>query len=117
MFHLISTAYAATISMGIPGVNDNGPSAPPGAWVANFYQFALLISGVLAFGAIVYGGVLHATSAGNPSRQSEGKAWIMSALLGLLLLGGAYIILHTINPDLVTLNITGLAPLPPIKNQ
>jgi hypothetical protein len=67
-----------------------------------------MIGGVLAFGAIVYGGVLYAISMGNPSRQSEGKEWIQSALIGLLLLAGATLILKTINPDLVNLNLPTL---------
>ena len=110
----IPTAFAQAtihISPAIPGVSSNAAGASPGAWVANFYQFALLISGVLAFGAIVYGGVLHAISAGNPSKQSEGKSWIWSALIGLLLLGGAYIILNTVNPRLLDLNLPELAPI------
>jgi hypothetical protein len=111
---LIPTAFAQAtihISSAIPGLNSNGANAAPGAFVANFYQFALLIGGILAFGAIVYGGVLHAISAGNPSRQSEGKKWIGGALLGLLLLAGAYIILNTINPNLLNLNLPTLSPL------
>ena len=76
--------------------------------MSGFYQFALMIGGVLAFGAIVYGGILYAASAGNPSKQSEGKEWIKSALFGLLLLAGAYLILYTINPNLVNLGLPTL---------
>jgi hypothetical protein len=111
---LIPTALAQAtiqISSAIPGVNQNGANTPPGAFIANFYQFALLISGILAFGAIVFGGVKSAISAGNPSALSEARQWIWSALLGLLLLGGAYIILNTINPNLINLNLPTLSPL------
>jgi hypothetical protein len=80
----------------------------PGEYVNNFYKFALLAGGVLAFGAIVYGGIKYTLAAGNPSGQSEGKEWVKGALLGLLLLGGAYLILRTINPELVSLKIPGL---------
>src|SRR5208337_1669799 len=66
------------------------------------------IGGVLAFGAIVFGGILYAASAGNPGKQSEGREWIKSALFGLLLLAGAYLILFTINPDIVSLNLPTL---------
>ncbi len=84
----------------------------PGECVNNFYKFALLISGILAFGAIVYGGVKYTFAAGNPSGQSEGKEWVKGALLGLLLLGGAYLILRTINPELVDLSLAELPGLP-----
>lgn len=97
---------AAVTSYWIPGRQP--ASAGPAGFVANFYEFSLLISGVLAFGAIVYGGIKYVAAAGNPSGQSDGKEWVKSALLGLLLLGGAYLILRTINPELVSLKIAGL---------
>jgi hypothetical protein len=111
MMTFFEIAHAVTISPAIPGVNQNGANASPGAWISNFYQFALLISGILAFGAIVFGGVKSAISAGNPSAISEARQWIWSALIGLLLLGGAYIILNTINPNLINLNLPTLSPI------
>jgi hypothetical protein len=106
---LPALAFAATqISVGIPGTNSNGSAAPPGAFIANFYQFALLIGGILAFGAIVFGGVKYAASAGNPSAESDAKEWIWGALIGLLLLAGAYLVLNVINPQLVNLNLPTL---------
>jgi hypothetical protein len=100
-----------SISSSVPGMGTVTSSTPPGAYISGFYNFALMIGGVLAFGAIVYGGVLYAASMGNPSRQSEGKEWIKSALLGLLLLAGAYLVLYTINPELVDLSLPTLAPI------
>jgi len=105
---VLAALGAASVSRGVqiattlPGM---GQSSNPGEFVASFYQFSLMIGGILAFGAIVYGGVKYTFAAGNPSGQSEGKEWVKSALLGLLLLVGAYIILNTINPDLVKLSL------------
>jgi hypothetical protein len=90
--------------MNLPGTTPNATSSP-GAFVANFYQFALMIGGVLAFGVIVYGGVRYMASAGNPSGQSDAKEWVEAALLGLLLLVGAYFILNVINPQLLNLTL------------
>jgi Type IV secretion system pilin len=106
----------AQISLSIPGTNQTSQSTSPVGFIDNFYQFALAIGGLLAFGAIVYGGIKYLTSAGNPSSQSEGKEWIYSALLGLLLLAGAYLILDTINPALVTLSlpVLGGVNIPPV---
>lgn len=97
-----------TISPAIPGITNVSTTGPAG-WIAAFYKFALLIAGILAFGAIVYGGVKAATSAGNPSGISQGRAWIYSALLGLLLLGCAWLILKTINPNLTRLQTPTLS--------
>lgn len=104
---LAQTQAAITINPNIPGVQGTAQIGPCG-WIVNFYNFALLFSGILAFGAIVFGGFLYATSAGNPSRQSEGRSWIESALLGLLLLAGAYAILYTVNPALTSCSLPTL---------
>ena len=98
------------ISLNIPGTN-NASVLGSGAFVANFYQFALMIGGILAFGVIVYGGVRYMASAGNPSGRSDAKEWIEAALLGLLLLVGAYFVLNVINPQLTTLALPALTPV------
>lgn len=108
---IIATAQVALaaeptkIDTTLPGRH---PSDVPGGVVANFYEFSLAIAGVLAFGAIVYGGVKYTFAAGNPSGQTEGKEWIKGALLGLLLLASAALILRTINPKIIDLNLLEL---------
>jgi TRAP-type C4-dicarboxylate transport system permease small subunit len=98
-----------TINTNLPGTNPSSSGIQ--GFVANFYSFALIIAGILAFGAIVWGGIKYATGGGNPTSESEGKSWITGALLGLLLLGGAWIILTTVNPQIASLNIAGLPNL------
>ncbi len=90
----------------LPGEPQTGTDI--GGYVNYLYKFALMISGILAFGAIVYGGVKYTLAAGNPSGQSEGKEWVKGALTGLLLLAGAYTILNVINPNLVNWNLPKL---------
>jgi hypothetical protein len=104
-----SLVFAQTkISLSLPGSYLVTTSTPPGYVIANLYQFALLLGGLLAFGAIIYGGMRYISSGGNPSAQSEAKEWIWSAMLGLLLLVSAYLILYTINPNLVQLGLPTL---------
>ena len=113
-------ALAATnISIGIPGQTAISSSSPPGVFITNFYQFSIFVGGLLAFAVVVYGGVKYMVSAGNPSGQSDAKEWIWGALLGLLLLGCAYLILFTINPQLVQLGLiqtsaVGIVTPPPV---
>jgi hypothetical protein len=106
---VLARAQSTTINVNLPGPNPT--SAGVGGFVANFYSFALLLSGILAFGAIVWGGVLYASGRGNPSKESDGKEWITSALIGILLLAGAYIILFTINPNILNLQLPALPSL------
>ncbi len=102
-----------TINPNLPGVASS--TSFPGL-VSGFYSFALLMAGILAFGAIVYGGIKYAVSRGNPSAESEGKSWITNALIGLLLLAGAYVVLYTVNPQIVSLQIPGLPGLSAVSS-
>jgi hypothetical protein len=94
------------INPNIPGMTGGGPLDI----IGGFYRFALGISGFLALTVIVYGAIKYATNAGNAGNLTDAKEWIYSALLGMLLLSGAYILLNTIggtqltNLQLPTLN-------------
>jgi len=57
---------------------------------------------------VVYGGYLVMLSAGNAEQATKGKEMIFSAIVGMLILFTAYLILNTINPDLVRLEVRGI---------
>jgi hypothetical protein len=93
----------------------SGPGGQgPAGLIANFYSFAFLIAGFLAFVMIVYGGVRYTFSGGNHSSKEEAKEAIRQALIGLGLLLVAYLILRTINPDLTKLQLPTLTPYTPV---
>ena len=75
----------------------------PAGYIARLYQFGLMIAGLAAFGSIIFGSVKYILSAGSITNQQDAKDQITQAILGLVLLLGAFIILYTINPDLVSL--------------
>lgn len=75
------------------------------AFIGDLYKFAYGISGIIAVGMIVFGAIYYTTSGDSPQRANEGKDYIFSALWGLGLLAGSYLILNTINPQLVDLSI------------
>jgi len=83
----------------------------PGQLVLEIYNFALIAGGLLAFGAIVYGAIMYGLSGGNSSLASDAKDQITQAVLGLLLLFGAYLILHIVNPELTNLALPTPAAL------
>ncbi len=85
-------------------------SNPIGTFLNAFYQIALTVSGLLALLMIIAGGVSYAISAGSVDKQSEAKDMITSALYGLALLLGSYLILHTINPKITALTLPGSEP-------
>lgn len=71
-------------------------------------KIAIGIAAVLAVIMIVMGGIQYMTSELISSKE-EGKKRITNAILGLLIALGAYLILYTINPNLLKLDIT-IAP-------
>jgi hypothetical protein len=80
----------------------------PGEFLKNIYVFAMLIGGFLAFGAIVYGGIKRASARDNANQVKDSEEWIKNAIIGLILLFGAYILLNTINPNLLRLDLPEL---------
>ncbi len=70
-------------------------------YLEKLYTYLLGLTAIAALGAMVYGGVLYIYSGANPSKAGEAKEWISNALFGLLLVAMSYIILYTINPDLL----------------
>jgi len=69
--------------------------------VAFAYSFALWIVGLVVFVQITVGGAQWLIGAAKPDEIAKAKSKIMNALIGLVLLLSSYVILNTINPDLV----------------
>lgn len=69
--------------------------------INQIYVWALGISALLAMLMLIIGGYYYMTASGNAERSSRGVEIIWSAVIGLVLLFGAYLLLNTINPDLV----------------
>lgn len=108
---LVGVAYGAGITVEPGDVNPNIPGSSPATQagpnpvglIGNFYEFALMMGGLLAFVIIIFAAIRYTVSADNPSKQGDAKDQIRQALLGLLLLAGAFLVLNTINPKLTNL--------------
>lgn len=98
----------------IPGVTAPQPGIPLEEFARYLYRFSLIIGAVIAFAVFIYGGFVYLTSVGNPSKMKDGKERMLSATLGLLILFGSYIILTTLDPNLVVFQAGDIAiPAPP----
>lgn len=90
----------------IPGLNrPTTVKALLPEYIKYIFGFALIIAGLIAFGSLIYGGVRYLTSAGSPSALGDAKDQISSAILGLVVLLCSYLILTTVNPQLVGLTL------------
>ncbi len=69
-----------------------------------FFMAALSIGAILAVLRIVYAGYLYTTSDiwGN---KSKAKEVVQQAIIGLVMLLSVWVVLNTINPDLLNLNV------------
>lgn len=70
-------------------------------YISGLYKYLLAIVGVLAGIMLTIGGVKYLTSGGSPERVTSAKNTIGNALIGLVIAFGSYIILFTVNPELV----------------
>lgn len=95
----------------LPGVSSPAPGSSLRDYLKYVYIFGLGASGIAAFVVIVWAGIKYAASEIITSKE-EARKDIQNALFGLALLMSAYLILNTINPELVKLQIPSITPLP-----
>lgn len=82
-------------------------------YISGVYSYAISIAGLLAGVVFVIGGFQYLTAGGDSSRVSKAKERIKDALIGLFLTFGSFIILVTINPELVSLRAVNLKRVAP----
>lgn len=91
----------------IPGVGGAGDTVPSGdfaGYAQGLITFIIGFSAVLAVLWFMFGGFLYMTGEAISSK-SQGREYMLNAVYGLVLLLASYLILYTINPQLVNLNL------------
>lgn len=98
----VHTAYAIDNLPNLPGKGSASDIQSLPDLIGYIYNLAFWIVGIAVFVNILWGGfIVFFGSAGSSSKFAEGRTKITNAILGLILLVAAYMILNTINPDLV----------------
>ena len=106
----LNSVVYQSINAGAPPSSINpGPTTPPpplntqdlAIKISQIYAWALGAAALLALLMIILGGYLVMTAQGNAQQATKGKEFIYSAIIGLVLLFSSYLLLRTINPDLV----------------
>lgn len=100
-------AQGYKISVSLPGAPKGTEVKDPSEYIGILFKAGLAIAGVLALVFLLYGAILYtiSSSRGNVEGESQAKERIYSVFLGLGLLLLSYLILYTINPDLVKLKM------------
>ncbi len=89
----------------LPGLGSD-PELPE--YVAYLFDLGIKIAGALAFAVIVFGGAHYVFSFGVGKITNKGKEWVKAGVTGLFVIMISFIIMNTINPDLVNLGLTDL---------
>ena len=99
---------------GIPGIVGPGQSLQAlslNDFIVKLIKILFPLAGILAFAMIVFAGFKYATSGGNTNQQKDAQDRITNALIGLVLLFAFWIIIYTINPDILKTKIPTLEPV------
>lgn len=88
-----------------------------GEYIAALYVMVVGAIAILAAVMIFYGGLKWLTAAGNRGRVQDAKETISSAIIGIVLAFGAYILLLTISPNLVKFRSLELRPVSTIQQK
>ncbi len=83
---------------------DEGPIKNPVSVIKNIYGISIGIGAMLAIVMIIWAGIEYATTEAVTGKSDAKEKW-QGAAFGLLLLLASYIILRTINVDLVNINL------------
>jgi len=74
-------------------------------YIKALYDYGMIICGILAAIVLMGGGVLWLTSGGDSGKVSQAKELIIGSLTGTVILFSSWIILNTINPDLLKMRV------------
>jgi hypothetical protein len=72
-----------------------------GEYITWVYNYALKVAGILAAIVLMAGGLLWLISGGDAGKVGQAKEMIVGAITGLIILLSSYILLITVNPELV----------------
>lgn len=107
----VGTAYAQyKLETGLPGISEVPKGTELPSYIRYLFIFGLSLVAFLALGQMMLGGIHYILAAGNVADKIAAKDTIQQALLGLGLLLVSYLLLRTINPDLVNLKNPNLTP-------
>ena len=84
----------------IPPLNTNAEVSLD-QYVTGIYNFAAMAVGIIGVLMFLVGGFQYMISAGNRGMSGEAKKTMINAVIGIILVLGAYLLLRTINKELI----------------
>jgi|SRR3989344_77488 len=103
-----------TLLVPLPGIGDTGEGKTNlSAYLSKMFNLVISLAAVLAFVMITWGGITYATTDAW-FKKEEGKNIITNAVWGLVLVIASWLILYTINPQILNFNL--VLPKPNIES-
>jgi hypothetical protein len=99
-------AYTLAETVGSATAGTDVATSGTGSYFEQLFYFLLGAAAVLAVLKIVMGGLKYIYSSMSPPALEDAKADINAAIFGLILALASYLILYTINPNLLNLDFT-----------
>ncbi len=98
------------LETGLPGHSTVPTETALPSYISYLFVFGLGLITILALTQMIIGGITYILAAGNAAKVEDAKDTILQALLGVGILLVSYLLLRTINPDLVNLRNPNLTP-------
>jgi len=92
----------------IPGTEKIQSNTSLPSYLKYVYNLSVFLAGILSFVLLVWGGIKYITSANRPGKMADAKEQISAAFLGLIIVLASFLILNSINPELLILNMPDL---------
>ncbi len=110
LFLFSDFSFATELEIEYPTFGDAQTPMSTRTWLPDYIKYifnlSLMFTGIIAFGSLAYGGFCYLIGGGNPTAIKEGKDQILASILGLIIILCSFLILNTINPQLLVLNPT-----------
>ena len=93
------------------GIKPETTGIPIISYAKYLFSASISLIGVIAFIVLILAGIRYLTSSGNPEAKKAARKQILSAVFGIAILLLSYLILTTINPELIVLRWLSLEQL------
>jgi hypothetical protein len=93
-----------TVLAPLPGTTIDGSKTDLATYLPGLIRWSIGLAAAMAVVMITFGGIMYATTDAIYEKE-DGKKYIEDALWGLILVIGAWVILNTINPQILILNL------------
>ncbi|MFW6282854.1 MAG: hypothetical protein ACOC1P_02265, partial [Minisyncoccales bacterium] len=104
------------LEVAYPELGGEDPSAAGGeegltSYINYIYSFLFFVAAIILFGVLIYGGFLYLTAGANASKTKRARSFLVSGLIGVVLVFSSHLVLRTINPQITKIDLEKLNPI------